>query len=201
MPRNKCKACAGPVLGAMFARLPIHVIHLILVGFLGGNAMDAMLRAAPPDLHAAIRLTDAGPVARAISARDSRARLIDAVVYDYEYARFVKFYLRIAEKNRAKLANMKEFDVAFIGDDAGFTGEAILVRKYPTSVVFAVLTPRLERAIEFGFCNTPSCLPRQYLVYSKPRVERMRYLYHNAVKSARLRAAAAAAAAEIRRCV
>ena len=168
----------------MFKQLPIHVVHIILIGFLGGNAADAMLRAMPESLYAAIQLTNASPIARSISIHESRARMIDAVVYDYEYARFVKFYLRITDNNRAKLKALRLFDVVFIGDDGEFTGDAILIRVYPTSVVFAVLTPQMENALNN---NTDSnhVVIEQFLVYSKSKIERARYLYRNAVKSAK----------------
>jgi hypothetical protein len=163
----------------LFKKLPIHVVHIILIGFLGGNAAEAMLRAMPKSLYAAIKLTNASPIARSISIHESRARMIDAVVYDHDYARFIKFYLRIADNNRAKLKVLRLFDIVFIGDDTAFTGDAILIRVYPTSVVFAVMTPSIESALNIG--NT--IVIEQFLVYRC--VERMRYLYRNALKSAR----------------
>jgi hypothetical protein len=181
VPAKRC------TLGAAFRRLPVHVVHLILVGFLSGNVGAAMLAAEPDVLYNAIAMNAAEGGAAAVAARSlSRdatvARMIDAVVYDYEYARFVKFYMRVAKANKRTIAKMRVRDVVFVGDDEGLTDNVVLVRKYGDCMVFGEL-PALPPTTTVLHHAPP--YRGAFFVYSIERMARMRFLYINVAATAR----------------
>lgn len=169
----------------------MHIVHLILIGFLNGNVRAAILSAEPDVLYNAIAMNAAEttPNVAAPSLRPSAtvARMIDAVVYDYEYSRFVKFFIRVTTANKRALAKLRKMTVVFIGDDTGLMDNVVVVRVYSGCVIFAEITPYMICCADNGVSPTrPS--RGAYFVYTKDRIMRMRYFYINAAMTTRFAA-------------